>query len=312
MKVGRKLMSALLTAALILSLLALSACNGGGQADDPSAEPDPTETVSPYEFEFTGSTVIADQTYNVTIYGSKDETFSLRIAEMPVAELVGTWTFVENKGYKLYFDDTNASFVYTKYDPDTKQFSFNYTLDLGDTNGGAGKVAFTAVDEAFASEYDGEGLGALPPTFTGYTTWMGAMAALGEPVKCTLTCFEDGTCTSISSNEVKFASPRNGTWSYDEATNTYTFEMEPELFEGATIWHFTQPICTPLEDAAANWTLFEGECYWSQDEIAEPYTNNTFTTEYDEATGTYYLILEHGFSGANEYAERYLAYTPEA
>ncbi len=307
----------------VLTILALLLClsfvlTGCGQSSlGNSSGETQKEDDSQYEFEFTGSTEIQGTEYHSTIYGNEDSTFALRIEELPTAEMTGTWTFVDGKGYKLYFDDTNSSFRYTKYDPETKQFSFNYKLDLGDTNGGSGDIQFVYEDADFANQYDGEGLGPMPPVFNGYTTYMGAMVALGEPMKCTLTCYEDGTCTSVSSNEVKFASPRNGTWSFDEESNTYTFEMEPEPFEGAAYWKFTKPVGTPLEDAAEHWTIMGGEegsqpeCYWESVPVEEPYTNNTFTTEYDEETNTYYLLMEHGLSGANEYADRYFAYTPE-
>ncbi|MBO4990016.1 MAG: hypothetical protein J6D37_06755 [Clostridia bacterium] len=306
MKTNRK------TTAIVLSLflcsgamLNLCACNG-----EATKEPE-----SPYEFVFTGSTVIADQTYHLTVYGNKDEdkTFDLRVAEMPVAELNGTWVYVEGKGYKLYFDDTNSTFVYTKYDTATNEFSFKYTLNIGDTNGGSGKAVFTYKDEAFAKKYDGEGLGAVPPTFTGYSSYIGAMFALHEPVKCILTCYEDGTCTSISTNEVKFASPRNGTWSYDSAKNSYHFTFEAEPYglneEGtATYWKYSQPIGTSLEDSAANWMPFDG--YWVSGPITE-IPGNEYETYYDAETNTYYLCFEHGFSGFGEFADRYVAYTPE-
>lgn len=273
-----------------------------------------------YEFVFNGTTEIAGQTYHASLYGNKDEdkSVSLRIEELPTAELTGTWVFVEHKGYKIYFDDANSSFVYTKYDPESKLFSFNYNLNIGDTNGGSGKVAFTCSDEAFAAEYDGEGLGNVPPTFNGYTTYIGAMFALGEPMQCVLTCYEDGTCVSLSTNEVKFASERKGTWVYDAEANVYTFTFEDEPFTvnsetGSTYWKFSQPVgeCS-MEDAAANWTFMGGTgvCYWEQTTITET-PANTFSTVYDEETNTYYLLFEHGISGFGEFADRYVAWSPD-
>lgn len=272
-----------------------------------------------YEFVFKGTTEIAGKTYNITLYGNKDEEKSvlLKIAELSTAEISGSYIFVENKGYKIYFDDANESFVYTKYNPQTKQFSFNYTLTIG-SNGANGKVAFTYTDEQFASEYDGEGLGNVPPTFTGYTTYVGAMFALGEPVQCLLTCYEDGTCVSISTNEVKFATARNGTWLYDNDSNVYTFNFEDEPFSantetGSPYWKFTKTVgeCS-MEDAAENWTTREGTgiCYWDNTTTTET-PGNTFSTVYDEKTNTYYLLFEHGISAFGEFADRYVSWSPD-
>lgn len=295
------------------SELSYNGNTSGGSDSVPSEEDD-------YEFVFTGSAEIGGRTYNATVYGNKDEgkTISLRIAELPTAELTGTWVFVENKGYKIYFDDANSSFVYTKYDTATKQFSFNYNLNIGDTNGGSGRVAFTYTDEAFAAEYDGEGLGNVPPAFTGYSTYIGAMFALGEPVQCTLTCYEDGTCVSLSTNEVKFASQRTGTWEYDETSNQYTFTFAPEPFavnteSGSAYWKFSYEAGeVSLEEAAENWTFMGGTgvCYWEQTTITEELPL-TYTTTYDAATNTYYLVYEHGYSGFSEFADRYVAWSPD-
>lgn len=310
MKTKTKLAATLLAVIFVLAaVFAMTAC----QPDEPTPPPE-----EEYEFVFTGSTEIGGKTYNATVYGNQDEeqSISLRIAELPVAELGGEWVYVEGKGYKIYFDDTNSTFVYTKYDTATEEFSFNYNLNVGDTNGGSGKVHFTCKDEAFAAEYDGVGLGNVPPTFTGYTTYMGAMFALGEPVMCVLTCYEDGTCTSVSTNEVKFASALNGTWEYDADANQYTFTFDPEPFEvntetGSTYWKFIYaPGEVTLEEARENWNFMTGGCYWEQTMVTE-IGPSTYTTTYDEATDTYYLVYEHGISGFSEFADRYVAYTPE-
>ncbi len=283
-----------------------------------SAGPVTNDEEGDYEFVFTGSTEIADQTYNVTLYGNKDEgkTVSLKIEELPMVELTGSWVFVEGKGYKIYFDDATDSFAYTKYDPETKLFSFNYNLNLGDTSGGSGKVAFTCKNEAFADEYDGVGLGNVPPIFTGYSTFIGAVFALKQPVACLLTCYEDGTCVSISTNEVKFATERNGAWEYDSATNVYTFTFEDEPFvadaeRGSVYYKFNQEIIETLpEDTVSHWNPMESGCYWDQVTITEN-PGNTFQTVYDEETNTYFLLYEHGYSGANEFADRYVSWSPD-
>lgn len=312
MKTKTKLFAMLLAAIFVLStVFAMAAC----QPNEPTPPPE-----EEYEFVFTGSAEIGGRTYNATIYGNRDEeqSISLRIAELPVAELGGEWVYVEGKGYKIYFDDTNSTFIYTKYDTATNEFTFNYNLNVGDTNGGSGKVHFTCKDEAFASVYDGVGLGNVPPTFTGYTTFIGAMVALHEPVVCVLTCYEDGTCTSVSTNEVKYASPLNGTWSYDAEANQYTFTFEPEPFAvntetGSTYWKFSEePGAVSLEEASENYTVppFGEQGYWVQTTITE-IGPSTYTTTYDEETNTYWLIFEHGIVQESEFADRYMAYTPE-
>lgn len=85
-----------------------------------------------YEFVFTGTTEIDNNEYHVSVYGNKDEekSITLKIEELPMVELTGSWIFVEEKGYKIYFDDATSSFAYTKYDPAEKLFSFNYNLNL--------------------------------------------------------------------------------------------------------------------------------------------------------------------------------------
>ena len=272
-----------------------------------------------YEFIFNGSTTIANQNYNVNLYGIKDknQSISLKIKELPIAELTGNWKFVKNKGYKIYFDDANGSFAYTKYNVETKNFTFNYTLNIGDTNGGSGKVNFSYKDIDFFNEYDGEGLGNVPPTFFGYTTYIGAMFALGEPMQCVLTCYEDGSCVSLSTNEVKFASERKGTWEFNSNENKYTFNFENEPFkvnkeEGSTYWKFTKEVgkCS-LEEASKNWTFMGGgTCYWEQTKITQE-LSNTFSTVYNEENNTYFLLYEHGISGFSEFADRYVSWSPD-
>ncbi len=272
------------------------------------------------QFAFTGKTTIADKEYNVTVYGYKDDdkSVSVRIKELPTAELGGNWAFVEGKGYKLYFDDTNSTVAYTKYDTATQSYSFDYRLNIGDTNGGSGKVSFTYKDEAFASSYDGIGLGYAPPQFNGHSSYVGAVFALHESVKCVLTCYEDGTCTSVSTNEVKFASPRNGTWSYDAATNQYTFTFEDEPFavnttDGSSYWEFKGEVGASMDEAAAHWNVFDpATSWWVSRKVTDPSEfTNTYKTVYDEETNTYYLCFEHGFAGFGEFADRYVSWCPD-
>ena len=84
------------------------------------------EINSEYEFIFEGSSseFSEGRTYHATIYGNKDEeqTFTLKINEFPMMEMYGEWIFVENKGYKLYFEDDAATLVYSSYNIETHVF----------------------------------------------------------------------------------------------------------------------------------------------------------------------------------------------
>lgn len=180
------------------------------------------------EFTFTGSgTFDNGNTYNIKIVGDTEEdgeqTFQLTINELPALELDGTWVKVDGKGYKLYFDDYDEAYVYTKYDTKKGQFSFTYNLTLGGAYGSQ-KIRFTYNDNAFAKEYDGIGLGMKPPTLIG-GGWGSTNATSWRPA--TLTCYEDGTVSLVCANK---GNTRTGTWSYNEETNQYSFVLVPETY----------------------------------------------------------------------------------
>lgn len=216
------------TIALALSL-ALTLVLGGcasqepvGGISTPSSAPTQGTDNSEYEFVFTGasSDFEGGRTMNVSICGLRDAACSLelRVAEFPQILIEGHYVFVEGKGYKLYFEDASSAFVYTRFQPEDNTFSFKYTLDAGSL--GSARIAFTCQDEAFAAEYDGEGLGRTPPTFTGTVA-----GVRGGPV--TLICREDGTFdTAAVSNG--FGGGRTGTWEYDEAADQYLLHFDPD------------------------------------------------------------------------------------
>lgn len=300
--------------AFIVFVLAFAACTKQQQTTD-----------GDYEFVFTGSGVFSDgNEYNVTITGNKDKdkTFDLRVEEMPALELDGTWVYVENKGYKLYFNDSGGSFVYSKYDTQSKEFSFKYSLNLG---GGLGqtKVTMTCLDEKFSSVYDGVGLPPIPPTFTGYG-WGGAKGV--NKYTCTLICNEDGTCVSIT--DTAGIDPRYGTWEYNEETNVYSFEFEEEVYPSNYIrprpednkqsYLHGYGVLKDLEEGHTEYVQYMPvedfdeqpqftTSTWYYDENGNK-VETPFETTYDEETKTYTLIYE---AMAKRFLDRIVTYTLE-
>ena len=257
-----------------------------------------------YEFYFEGGGVFSDNVdYHVTLVGNKDKdkTLLLKVKEMPALELTGHWVLVENKGYKVYFDDSDNSFAYSRYDVNTKTFTIKYKLNLG---GGQGrnKITLNYKDENFANYYDGEGLPPLPPTFTGYG-WNGT-----NRHDCILSCFEDGTCVSITD---KSGVPnRLGTYKYDTATNTYSFEFENEEshypanyitnIDGVQYYRYDWTVLGGNDPTIAshreNLPLSEGFPQFTNKAFYYNENNEKvwfdFKTTYDETTKTYDLYYE--------------------
>lgn len=307
---------ALMLAVVVLSLCAsaFTAC-GGSNADD-----------GDWEFVFAGSGVFADgNEYNAVIRGNKDEdqTFVLTIEELPALELGGTWVLVEGKGYKLYFDDSGNSYSYSYYDTDTSTFSLKYTLNLSGGLGSA-KINFMFRDEAFASVYDGEGLPPHPPTFT--ATGYGNLAAL-TPYYFTLICNEDGTCVSVPARAD--IDKRNGTYTYDEESNVYSFEFEDQEYtsnylftddDGKQYYRhmYTASVDNTLQYGVGYSELIEYTGTESQPQFntAVTHTDKTtgepvtieYKTTYDEETKTYSLIYE---TFAKCFLDVYATYTVE-
>lgn len=265
---------------VLASLTMLASCNSttgqpGGTPGTGDSEKDGQA------FSFTGKEQFDDGVeYTFSIDAKDEENFALTIAELPAFELDGTYTYVENKGYKLYFDDVDSQFVYTAYDPDTADFSFKYKLDLGEALG-ARRVTFTDHNEAFKDSYDGEGLGLTPPTFEG-GGWGGYLGQF-EITPAKLTCYEDGTAT-FTAVAVTAVDPKTGTWDYDEATNTYHFNFPPQTFANSA----------QLEEQAdgrIGYKTIHGESDIRFDSYSDATETNFYTT-FNEATQTYELDLQ--------------------
>lgn len=314
MKSKRKLLSVVLAFLIVcMSLSMLMGCAN-------KSEGDPVNT-GDYEFVFEGGGVFADSVnYHVSITGNKDadQTFVLRVEEMPMLEMTGNWVLVEHKGYKLYFDDSEGSFAYSRYDASTKDFTVKYNLNLGGGQGRA-KVVLTYKDEAFSSEYDGEGLPPLPPTFSGHG-WLGS-----NRHDCVLYCYEDGTCVSVTD---KAGVPdRKGTYTYDAETNVYSFTFEDESShypanyiktdeEGNTYYDMVYTALVtddPSKGIYSTWLptadgfpqFTTGAWYLNEQGEKVEYE---FKTTYDEATKTYTLYYEAYSKGL---LHRVVTYTVE-
>lgn len=308
MKKSPKLMTFLMNFSFIFVLiLGLSAC----QSQNPATiETESTPQLDPqYEFAFDGSATYENgRNYNITIYGNKDaeQTVFVKVKELPYAELTGTWVMDEGKGYKIFFNDDTGTFAYSYYDPESGNFTITYDMFLG-TVAGTQTVQFTFVDPDFKDSYDGVGLGKMPPIFKGVGYFAGnppRFSTEGSQIFCR----DDGTCVFTQTEWPTLYTPRNGTWSYDEANNEYHFVFEPEALnsfapdsENPNDVKYKNNYCsTQLGNAPQReeWTYVEED---------EPLTYDEFTAYYIEETGTYCMVAE---MFCVEYIERYLTYTP--
>lgn len=213
-----RIMSLVLSLALAFALcLGLAGC-GACQQDD-----SPIGGGSENEFVFTGTgTATNGRTLSFVITGDPDGSLEVTVEEIPVLHLPGHWTFVENKGYKIYFDDGTGTFEYTRYDTETGEFYFTTTVSTGSY--GTPEVTFTYQDESFAETYDGIGLGRRPPVFNLYG-WYGGRLGWDGIIRCA----EDGTF--IATARPERSETRTGTWTYDEETDTYSL-----LCDTAVLW----------------------------------------------------------------------------
>lgn len=295
MKKRIKLLSLALSVLMLAGLL--TAC--GQSAGDPNV---PEVDKSQMEFYFEASPTYPDgRTYDITVTGNLDGTVNLAIAQMPYSSVGGTWTMVDGKGYKLYFED--GTFAYTYYDTDARRFTMDYRLDLG-TVAGLTKVSFLSYrDLAFNDVYDGEGLGLLPPTFTGNGYFAGGQFHCDGT---TLTCNEDGTCTFTQTEWPTLYAPRTGTWEYDEAADQYTITLEPEAIEGAP-GAFKNNVCSATYADVDPDTMLPPASMWEfTAQGDEAHTPNVFVTERAE-DGTYWFI---GEMWCVEYIDRFMTYNP--
>lgn len=272
-------------ACLCAFVCVVCACSVFTSCDDDNGK------TSNYEFVFTGSSsgFLNGKTFNATIYGNKDDghSITMTVDELKAVKLSGTWTFVEGKGYKIYFADVNELFVYTAYSTESKDFTFNYTLNLGSGYGSA-KMLFTCHDESFASSYDGVGLGRTPPTFSG-VGYSGGSAT----TECynVLKCLEDGTCIQTSTYERTGDSFRYGTWSYDGKSDAYTF-----IFDSLNLSDVGKRNHGDNDDGTHYYKLITGYGEYSKDILVSPTVDianyaKTVTSVYDAATDTYHAVL---------------------
>ncbi len=270
-------------------------------ADGPKeTESTPVDT-SAYEFVF-GGTVETNtgRTFTLEMTGNKDEeqTLSLTVKEMPALDLSGNWTFTENKGYKIFLDDANGTFAYSRYNPDSKEFTVTFDYDMG--NFGQPRAVLTYSNEAFAAQYDGVGLGRKPPSFAleGYTTYKHYSYG-------TLLCAEDGTVTaSLTNTGAGWYFNRSGTWTYNEATDEYDI-----VFTDKTI-SLTDGNFDIHEDAGGDyilWTKYTKDSpepeYMTQlpvSEMEETYQLFTdpyvYHAQYIESEGSYYIQFESQYN----------------
>ncbi len=228
---GRKVCALLLFCAMLLGSTALlSGCspidfvegvfaNHGTLIDlDGSDKVEPTQGVQPpeqnddAEFVFTGTGEAATgRTLTFTMTGNKSgNTLSISIAELPALGLTGTWEKVDGKGYKIRLDDAGSTLKYAQYDMENQEFFFDCAVATGSY--GNPTVRFTWKNEAFASEYDGVGLGKEPPIFSA-VGWAGGVIEF----EGRLVCQEDGTFSYAGD----WMDNRTGTWELDEGNNQY-------------------------------------------------------------------------------------------
>ncbi len=250
-----------------------SESNQGKEPSDESNKGGVTDK-NEYEFEFVGTGTDAEgKELTIKIVGNKDseQTISAESEDIPTLLLEGTWELVENKGYKISIDDGwNYPVVYTKYDTEKKEFSFDLSLSMVD-------YTFVYQDEAFASVYDGEGLKALP-TFA-CTGWCHDNTLL----PATLRLYEDGTCRVQSDYSVPIMEMgRTGKWSYDETDNKYIFDFDEDQWEHCLTYE---------EDGVVSYRHYLGPNdeyeHWPTAEGAKEFKPAHVESVYDESVGTY-------------------------
>lgn len=250
-----------------------------------------------YAFVYTGTTETATgRTFTLELLGNEDaeQTLNLTVKEMPALNLNGRWSFEEGKGYKIYLDDANGTFAYSRYNPETMVSSIMFDYDMG--NFGQPRVTLTCLDEEFAAQYDGIGLGRKSPVFslTGYTTYQ--HYGYG-----TLLCAEDGTVSaSLTNTGAGWYFNRSGRWTYDEEADEYII-----VFTDSTI-SLTDGNFDIHEDPEGDyisWTRFpvgaEEPEYGTRllvSELQETYQLFTdpyeYRAVYDEATNSYQIAIE--------------------
>lgn len=288
MKVWQKIAAGILSAALVLGLgVGIAGC---GPTETPEPDPGGGEDLSQYEFVFSGEGDFSqnggqERHLNIEVYGNEDESVVLRVEQLPQIQIYGTWVLVENKGYKIYFEDAASTYVYCAYDESAGTHSFHYSCDFGTV--GTTEVTFTYSDPDF--EYDGVGLGAHPPIVAGQ----------GRSSGTTLTCNEDGTVVVGS---------RTGTWEYLEETDQYhfTFDVDNGYSEAFRLdeWDSTTNTLTSNIDGSFEWQLYDWQASGFGGSNAIRIDSQTglpcgpgvdmSTYRYDEETGYHYVTSVRG------------------
>lgn len=214
----KKNRSILLLGTLLLSSTLLASCSN----DDEAAEE--------FVFEFSGSGTIEGTKYDFEVKGVEaDNEFYIKTLNTEFEEIWGEWTFTEGKGYILTFDDAYWTEKKVKYDTDNKQFYFTYEVNLGSAVGKT-KVKFTG--DASTFNYDGEGWGFEPFEFSASGLDVFGMTT----VDITLTCYEDLTFKTQASCPLIAVPERNGTYSFSETDNAYTFIFSDEANPSVTTY----------------------------------------------------------------------------
>ncbi len=241
-----------------------------------------------YQFAFSGTVeTVTGRTFTLDLNGNKDEekTLTLAVEEMPALSIGGNWEYVENKGYKIFLNDANGTFAYTRYHTDSKTFTVMFDYDMG--NFGQPKVNLTYKDEDFATKYDGIGLGKKPPSFslTGYTTFnhYGYGSLLFK---------EDGSvAANLTNTGAGWYFNRSGKWEFNEETQEYDY------------WFTDQTIS--LTDGNLNIRGEDGAHYvwWTK------FTKDSETPEfriqldYDEFVNKYHLFTGEEYKYHTEFIE---------
>lgn len=252
---------------------------------------------SAYEFVFAGTVETSTgRTFTLDMTGNKDEsqTLNLTVKEMPALNLTGHWTFEENKGYKVFLDDDKGTFAYSRYNPDTQEFTLTFDYDMG--NFGQPRAVLTYPDAEFASVYDGVGLGRKPPIFAveGYTTY--SHYSYG-----TVLCAEDGTVSAKFTNTgAGWYFNRSGNWTYDEVNDQYdivfndstisltdgNFEIHPDPDGDYIAWtKYTKD----APEAVYGGKVTVSELQETYHCFTNPYV---YHAAYDPETDSYYLEVE--------------------
>lgn len=285
-------------AVIALVMVGNSFMNRQSTASTPNTEAsEPAIDASAYEFVFNGTVETSTgRTFTLNMMGNQDaeQTLSLAVKEMPALNLSGRWTFTEGKGYKMFLDDANSTFMYSRYNPDTKEFAVTFDYDMG--NFGQPRAVLTYADEAFAAEYDGEGLGPKPPAFAleGYTTY--SHYSYG-----TLSCAEDGTVSAnLTNTGAGWYFNRTGTWTYDEAADQYdivfndqtisltdgNFDIHADDGGDYILWtKYTRDSAEPEYQIP----LLVSELQDTYQLFTDPYV---YHAQYDESKNGYYIEIE--------------------